>query len=160
MDADKFLQRAMADIGNALSSSELDMWGVGGSYADITERNALSRTQSLVSQVEMLISQAQRIQPLVSPIPPISIAQGNVVSDIIFDNIFTDYAFHEKIEQSKRELKAAWQRLTMEIQAGQLRQRALKQEVEQAASTLDHARKELQQVRQEAFARVVANSKS
>ena len=81
--------------------------------ADMMERNALVNAQGNASQVEMLVSQATRASPQVQPIGRIDIARGSVafsscflllisasyflsslISDVFFDNIFTDMAFH------------------------------------------------------------------
>jgi hypothetical protein len=61
-NADKFLMRATLDIQDAEHSATADIWNVGVAFAEMAENNVLSRCQQHVSQVEMLISQAQRIQ--------------------------------------------------------------------------------------------------
>lgn len=83
--------------------------------ADAMERNALRNAQANASQVEMLVDQATRISPVVQPVGRVNIAQGSVsflsffaltsllihyraiMSDIFFDNFFTDMAFHSNI---------------------------------------------------------------
>ena len=91
--------------------------------ADMMERNALVNAQGNASQVEMLVTQAIRASPRVQPIGRIDIARGSVVfsscffiyftnfnlfsfpyssllSDVFFDNIFTDMAFHSNYRSS------------------------------------------------------------
>ena len=88
--------------------------------ADMMERNALVNAQGNASQVEILVSQAMRASPPprgVQPIGRLDIARGfvascilflfpflliptlsfpysSLLSDVFFDNIFTDMAFH------------------------------------------------------------------
>jgi hypothetical protein len=83
--------------------------------ADMMERNALVNAQGNASQVEILVNQAMRASPPprgVQPIGRIDIARGfvaififiyivlisfphsSLLSDVFFDNIFTDMAFH------------------------------------------------------------------
>ena len=156
LDADKFLQRAIADINEALEASDYDVWGVGGQWADVAERSALGKAQAHASQVEMLISQAQRIQPAVDAIGPMSIAQGNFMSDIMFDNIFSDLAFHDKIQASMVGLQRAQRALKVQISAAGERKARAQSEVDQAKQLLDTRRKELQDMRALAFERVAA----
>lgn len=75
------------------------------------ERSALRNAQSQAYTAETLVNQASQISPHVRPIGPIQIAEGsvhvaghrpflilsrNLVSDVLFDNIFSDLAFHSK----------------------------------------------------------------
>ena len=86
--------------------------------ADMMERNALVNAQANASHVEMLVSQAIRASPRVQPVGRVDIARGyrrfliqlstffiltpafsfpsSIMSDVFFDNIFTDLAFHSK----------------------------------------------------------------
>lgn len=61
-EADQYLRNAIMSIQDAENSATADVWGVGGTFAEVTESNALSRCEQLVSQVQMLINQAQRMQ--------------------------------------------------------------------------------------------------
>lgn len=79
------------------------------------ERNALRNAQASASQAEFLIDQARKASPAVQTVARVSIAKGfviqhfpllfhsnitiflrfrSIVSDVFFDNIFTDIAFH------------------------------------------------------------------
>ena len=85
--------------------------------ADMMERNALVNAQANASQAEMLVGQATRASPRVQPVGRVDIARGyshpshlvflllisvffffsfhsSLISDVFFDNIFTDMAFH------------------------------------------------------------------
>ncbi|KAL3425567.1 hypothetical protein PVAG01_02358 [Phlyctema vagabunda] len=154
IDAQKFLDRAEKDVHDALSASDMDLWGVGGSFADMQERSALSSAQNHCSQVEMLISQARRLSPHVRDFPPINIAKGNFMSDIVFDNIFSDMAFHDKIEDSRMQIMGAKRELKTEVITAGQRRDAVKQEVDGKGAVLGSKRRELQDVRAAAFERI------
>ena len=75
----------------------------------------------------------------------------------MFDNIFTDLAFHDKIKQSKYDVDQAASRLSQQYQLAVQRQGALKQDMEAAEKDLKNARIALQKVRQDAFEKVAAS---
>ncbi|KAF8900432.1 hypothetical protein CPB84DRAFT_1815383 [Gymnopilus junonius] len=138
------------NIQEALGYSQYDMWG-GGSMADMMERNALRNAQANASQVEMLVDQARRISPIVQPVGRVNIAQGAIVSDIFFDNFFTDMAFHNKIKQSAAQVLLANQRLRVERDAAKTRADAAGAQLLRAAKVLDSRRKELFDFRRATF---------
>lgn len=150
------MKRAMLHVEGALDASRMDMLGFGGSFADLAERDELSKCQMQVMSVTHLISQAQGLQPLIQPLPNIRIAQGNFMSDIVFDNIFTDMNFHEKIKDTKMDLTKAQKTLNSQVEEAKGRQTAIKADLDYATQTLEFSRKELQQVRQQAFESVGA----
>jgi len=78
----------------------------GGAMTDMMERNVLSSAEGYASQAQILVQQAMMASPQVQPIGEISIAHGSIMSDVIFDNIFTDMAFHDKIKASARNVQA------------------------------------------------------
>jgi hypothetical protein len=153
-DAQVIMARVLGDMQIALQYSNRDVWGFGGSFADIAERNALSQAAAGASQVEMLLSQAQRIQPAVEAIGPMRVAQGNLMSDFLFDNIFSDLAFHGKIEKSNAEIQQAALNLRRQLDVARARENQCRKDAAQAAEHLEASRRELQQVREDAFKRV------
>ncbi len=156
-NANKTLQQSLAEIDEALSYSKMDAWGVGGGFADMGERHALSKASSGVSQVEMWIEQARRIQPAVGSLGPMNIARGNMLGDVLFDSFFSDLRFHEKIRDSQAQLQRASQRLALERQNSSKRIAECNRNVDQAAARLENARKELQHMRQRAFEQVASS---
>lgn len=153
-DADMFLKRAFVDIQDAKSSATMGAWGVGGTFTAMAENNALSRCQQHVSQTEMLISQAQRDQPAIRHIGDMKIAQMDFLSNVVFDNIFSDMAMRSRIMDSMRQLTLAQASLQKEIAAQNVRVRDAQAEVNQAKTVLDGKREELQRVRATAFQRL------
>ena len=96
---------ALRNIGDALGASTWDTWG-GGTWSDMMERDSLARTQGCVSKVHMLVDQAMRSSVEVQPLREMRIDQGHFLSDVVFDNLFTDMAQHERIEQSRAEIQS------------------------------------------------------
>ncbi|KAF8999853.1 hypothetical protein BDQ17DRAFT_1410589 [Cyathus striatus] len=134
----------------ALSYSRWDMWG-GGGMSDMMERNALRSAQALAYQAENLVDQARRISPQVEPVARVNIAQGSVISDVFFDNIFTDMAFHNKIKTSAAQVLLANNRLKAERDAAMARAETAGSQLNQAAKTLQARRGELDGLRRGIF---------
>lgn len=118
------------------------------------ERDALAKAQNNVHAVIRHMDNAQRLQPAIRPLSDIMIDQGHMFSDVLFDNIFTDMAQHDRIEQSERQMVQAMQQLQRQI--GEQRERAAEADrrVQGAAAELEAARGGLQRVRAEAFERL------
>jgi hypothetical protein len=154
-DADKKMNLCQRAIGEALNASEADIWGFGGPFADFYERDYLSQAQSHASNVEMLVDMARRTQPLVQPIGQMKIAASSFVSNILFDNIFTDLAFNDMIKASEVDVRKAYYNLQNQLRVAKERLVRLQSEARRAEESLQAARKSLEKVRQEAFARVV-----
>ncbi|KAH6693368.1 hypothetical protein BKA61DRAFT_279489 [Leptodontidium sp. MPI-SDFR-AT-0119] len=150
-EAEKFLQRALEDILDAESHATMDMWGVGGTFAEMAEHSALSRCQQHVSQVEQLISQAQRVQPAVQRIGDMRIAQMDFMSNVVFDNIFSDIHMRDRIQESLKQLQAARTALQRELGASDRRRDGIKMELNALQAVLDRRRRELQECRKRAF---------
>jgi len=154
LDADKFLKRAIDDIEHAMSASMADLWGVGGKAAEMAENSALSRAQSHCSQVEMLMGQANRLQPAINHIGEIEIAQQHFLGDVLFDNIFSDLSMRDKIKTSRAQLHAAQRGLTAELNKSEERVKKARAETQLAKMVLDEKRGELQRVRAAVFDRL------
>ena len=155
-DADKKMNAAHQAIQDALHASRADMLGFGGVFADVKERNSLSLAQSNADQVQMLVDMARRAQPLVEPIGHMEIAQGNFMSDVLFDNIFTDMNFHSKIQAAELSLKKAHSNLLRQGDAATSRSDNLKIQARDAEGILQQTRNNLDRVRREVFRRVNA----
>ncbi|KAF5375425.1 hypothetical protein D9615_007935 [Tricholomella constricta] len=151
--ADRTITACKAKVQEALGYSQWDMWG-GGGMSDVMERNALSMAQSLAKQTEMLCRQAQSISPFVNPVGRLEIAQGSLMSDVFFDNIFTDMAFHRKITASAADLERAHSRLKAERDAAQKRANNAGTQLIEVSQTLEADRIALDSFRRETFQRV------
>lgn len=156
-DAQNIMKGAIMSIQEALDYSRMDMFG-GGSMVDMMERNALCNVEVLITQCQMQVMQAQRMSAAVQPLPPINIARGNIMSDVFFDNIFTDMAFHDKIKQSAIELQRAAASLDQQAGAAKQRHADLSQNLPQLARTLEDSRAALQKARELAFERVAGRT--
>ncbi|CAJ2501264.1 Uu.00g041170.m01.CDS01 [Anthostomella pinea] len=151
--AQQRLNAAATATEEALDYSRMDMSG-GGSLTDMMERNALSQAETQVSQMMSLVSQAQRMSPHVQALPPVRIAQDSLMSDVFFDNIFTDMDFHDKIKGSKDELQRCGGALRAQLANAQARHHACEQETSAKSQALKDARLELQRARERIFERI------
>ena len=120
------------------------------------ERNALSRGEIAWTEARMLVEQAARTSPEVHPLPQVNIAQGNLMSDVFFDNIFTDMQFHEKIKQSQSELERAAVNLQTQKEQAEQRCSSLNEQLRQQAQGLESSRVALQKLRENAFQQYTA----
>ncbi|WRT68572.1 uncharacterized protein IL334_005550 [Kwoniella shivajii] len=151
--ASESMKLALGSMKDALSYSTWDMWG-GGSMSDMMERNALSTAERYWSNVQMLNQQAKFSSPYVNDLPKVDVAMGNIMSDVFFDNIFTDMAFHDKIEHSNRDLNIAADALERNLQEAQIRYDQIAVDLKGKEKRLEDARRELQNKRSEIFNRV------
>ena len=152
-DAEGFMTQALQSLDDARSHSRMDMFG-GGTLSDMMERNALSKAQNATDKVKMLVQQAQRLSPDVQGLGDINIDQGHAMSDILFDNIFSDMAQHDRIKDSQAQAQREAQTLRNVSVRTQERSKQLQQEAATALTHLETSRRELQQIRQDAFEKV------
>lgn len=152
-EASKRIKSSLLDIEDALDASRLDMFG-GDAAADAMERSSLHKAEMNVVQAQMLILQAQNICPAVASLPPVKIAQGNIMSDVLFDNIFSDLNFHDKIKDSRAEVQRCDQVARAQLAAAQERCQASEQQLKAHSGALTTARSELQRTRQRIFQRL------
>lgn len=153
------LNGALMSMEDALHASRRDMYG-GGTFSDMMERNALNKAENLVRQAKMLVAQAQRVSPMVRPLPAVNIAQGNLLGDVFFDNIFSDMAFHEKIQQSNLEVRHCSQSLNIDLMSATQRHMELLREADLKNEVVRQARVRLQRAREAAFQRVSGRAAS
>ncbi|KAM0328654.1 hypothetical protein ACHAQA_005066 [Verticillium albo-atrum] len=149
------LKYALEKMESALSHSRMDMFG-GGSMADAMERSSLRKAEAAVSEARMQVLRAQRMSPFVGDLPDVDIAQGNIMSDVFFDNIFTDMQFHDKIKASResvRKCAAVMDRLGSDAKG---RLNALQAELREKEKILEETRQALQKEREAVFEKVLA----
>ena len=152
-EEEKAMKACALQIDKALSYSTVDVFG-GGGFSDYLERSALGRADGAAAQVYRLHEQARKISPHILPLPPLMIAQGDLFADVFFDNIFTDLAFHKKIQQSAEELKRAAYQLLQNQHATDERLEDLTKEMSSASEQLEQERNQLQKVRERIFDRL------
>jgi hypothetical protein len=153
-EAAKHLAQAMSYMEEALSCSRMDMFG-GGTMTDMMERSALQQAEMLVNNAYWMVEQARRQSPAVGGLPPVHIAKGSIMSDVFFDNIFTDMDFHDKIKASRKELEASTKTLEGQLGAAKHRQQQLESEAGIKSTALEASRVELQRARERIFERMV-----
>lgn len=155
--AQQRLNGALMSMEDALHASRRDMFG-GGTFTDMMERSALQQAESQVQQAKMLVRQARRCSPAVRNLPPVRIDQGSLFADVFFDNIFTDMAFHEKIQQSNLEVQRCADALNWDLGAAKHRHMDLSRGTDQKGAAMRQARFNLQKAREAAFERISSAS--
>jgi hypothetical protein len=83
---------------------------------------------------------------------------GNIWSDIVFDNIFTDMQMHERVKDSIAKVDRAGNQCSRIIRGREDGLGNLNGEIRRAEARLKEARVELQRAREEAFNRVAAGA--
>ncbi|RYP32029.1 hypothetical protein DL766_004139 [Monosporascus sp. MC13-8B] len=131
------LNSALSHIEDALDHSRMDI--LGG-----------------VRQMEMLVMQAQRYSDGVQTLPPVRVPQGNLMGDVLFDNIFSDMEFHEKIKASREEARRCGSVLMNQVQAAHARVQECQAEMDQLSEVLSGARAVLQKARERIFDRITS----
>ncbi|KAL8917309.1 MAG: hypothetical protein Q9208_008030 [Pyrenodesmia sp. 3 TL-2023] len=152
-DAQQFMSQALEHLHEARSHSRMDMFG-GGTLSDMMERDALSKAQNATDKIKMLVDQAQRLSPAIQGLGSIDISHGHVMGDIVFDNIFSDMEQHDRIKESQAQAEKEARTLQDLVAKAQQRSGQLQQEANAALTRLETSRKELQQIRQDAFERL------
>ena len=148
---------AQDSMQQALSYSSWDMFG-GGSMSDMMERNALFQADRYVQEAVRMADLAKNHSPFVKDLPPVRLNHGNIISDVLFDNIFTDMMFHDEIQRGAQEVIRCRQQLLLQLRDAEERHRTLQQQVKARAAELEDSRKELQKARERAFASAVNGS--
>ncbi|KAK3191470.1 hypothetical protein K4F52_002284 [Lecanicillium sp. MT-2017a] len=152
--ANGIMKSAMGQIESALSASRFDMFG-GGSMADMMERSRLSKADQLIMRARVLATRAQSASPFVRDLPEVNINHGNLMSDVFFDNVFTDMAFHEEIKRSQREAHRFLVALVEQGNQAVQRRSELEDVLKVQEREMVEARAELQKAREGAFEQVL-----
>ena len=151
--ANQQLSATRVDMNDALGASDVDRFG-GGALFDMLERDSLSQGQVKLTECLRAMDDARRSQPAIPALSEVNIDNGHFVSDVLFDNIFTDMAQHDRITSSTAQVDRALSHLKsiMGEQNGRVRQ--AEEQHSQASKQLEDARVDLQRIRSEAFDRV------
>jgi chromosome segregation ATPase len=147
------IQSAAAAMQEALQMSRFDLMG-GGSFADMMERNELSKAAVAISEALRHMDEARRLQPAITHLREIHVDMGHIVSDVMFDNIFSDMAQHDRIHETNKQLMQAMAQLKEQITMQSQRAQSAKSALNQASASMEEARNELQSIRAEAFERL------
>ncbi|KAH0429078.1 hypothetical protein CcaCcLH18_08705 [Colletotrichum camelliae] len=157
MDAMKRMGDALRNMDDALSHSRMDMFG-GGTMTDMMERSALQRAESATQEARMLVMQAQRMTPYIGDLPPFNINHGNLMGDVLFDNIFTDMAFHDEIKKSRMSVERCTQALSRFLHETRDRHERLMRDGRERERRLDETREALQKERERLFEMIAGNA--
>ncbi|KAJ9111334.1 hypothetical protein QFC20_002625 [Naganishia adeliensis] len=146
--ADRTMIGAARSLAQAEDASTWDMFG-GGAMMDMMERSALSEAQRQADTARMLVMQARTLQPAIQELAMLDMPQGNLMSDMFFDNIFIDMAFHQKIQAAVARSRQVHQSLRSVLAQSQSHLATLKTHGATAEAELNRSRKRLEDVRKE-----------
>ncbi|TDZ29853.1 hypothetical protein C8035_v004041 [Colletotrichum spinosum] len=152
-EAARRMGHALAHIDDALAHSRMDMFG-GGSMSDMMERSALHRGEMATQEARMLVVQARRMTPFVGELPAVNINHGSLMGDVLFDNIFSDMAFHDEIKRSRVSVERSTHVLSRFLRETRDRHAALSRELTDRETRLEETRVALQKERERLFERV------
>lgn len=152
--SDKAMTQALREIDQALSYSRMDMFG-GGAMSDMMERSHLTKADRLVMMARNHAERAQRASPHVRDLPEVRINHGNIMSDVFFDNIMTDYAFHQEIKRGQQEVLRCYACLQDLGHSADRRRQELHAQLTNQEQELKTARSDLQRAREEVFQSVL-----
>lgn len=147
------LTAAREHLGSARSMSQMDLFG-GGTMSSLQKRNYLERAESAISQVRMLQEQLSQVAPQLGDLGSMNIASGSIWGDVVFDNIFSDMAMHDKIKESLEQINRAGNKCGNVIRQQEAREKELIAELKEADMRVQEARATLQRVREGAFRKV------
>lgn len=141
---------ALRHMDDSRGSSQMDMMG-GGALFDMMERDSLAKGQMQLSNALRHYEEAMRMQPAIPPLNEVNIDQGHLMSDVLFDNIFSDMAQHDRIKSAQAQMMHAADQLKAETAQQEQRARDALDQLKQAQAQLEDARRRLQRIRSEAF---------
>ncbi|KAH6683774.1 hypothetical protein F5X68DRAFT_277265 [Plectosphaerella plurivora] len=153
-EANDQLKLALGQMDQALSYSQADIIGFdSGAYM---KRNCLHKAEMYCAEARMRTMRAQTLNPAIRNLPDVNIDQGSIMMDVVFDNIFSDMDFHDKIKTSKRSIETCQRALTETSAECVARQEALIEELNIRQTVLSDTREALQQERAAIFAMVLS----
>lgn len=141
---------AVRNLSDARGASQMDMLG-DVALMDIMERDALAKGQMQLTNALRHYGEAMRMQPAIPPLSNVNIDHGHLISDVLFDNIFTDMAQHDRIKSAHAQMERAAVQLREETGRQEERAKGSGQQLKEAKGHLEGARKRLQGIRSEAF---------
>ncbi|KAL4916774.1 hypothetical protein BDW62DRAFT_218594 [Aspergillus aurantiobrunneus] len=145
------IKQALLAIFEGIRQCERDKWGFCGLLADMQQQTCLSQAQQRVSQTQMLVKQAMRLDCHVHPLPAMDIVQHDMISGLIFDSMWYNISLLNRVQQSFNEVQHAEQVLGTQLRRTKSRAADLQEDVGEAAATHENAQRELRRIREQAF---------
>lgn len=155
--AAKLANSARMSMDKALDYSRADMFG-GGMMMDAMERSHLGKADKAIYEARRLAARAKEASHMVAEMPSVNVNTGNIMSDVFFDNIFTDMAFHEEIKRAMSELQRLLDTMMRELDASRNRHAGLLSQAQVAEQNLTDARQVLQTARSSIIEQVLTGT--
>ncbi|KAH6918168.1 hypothetical protein BKA70DRAFT_1246438 [Coprinopsis sp. MPI-PUGE-AT-0042] len=140
--ANATMNTAASNIQDAITFSMMDIAQRGGGNPDLAKRTWLKHTTRNVNEAKALVQKAIAACPRVQPMPEVTIAGKSYWSDVFFDNVSSDVAFHSKIKESAGHVQTAQQKVRQEYATAAVRKQ-LATEVLKAITTELESREKL-----------------
>jgi hypothetical protein len=97
--ANQCLVAALQLLEASLQTNTFDLFVQGG-YANWVIHSDLAQARDLAARAQFLVQEVRRIEPEIPHIGDIQIEQDNLVFNVIFDNIFTDFRVRQIIQDA------------------------------------------------------------
>lgn len=157
--AQQHMQRALSEVQSALTASMYDIAGTGNNfYADMQEHSALGRAEAEAQRMYGYVMAAVAICPDLSAfhMPPVHVQQGDILGDVMFDNVYTDMHYHQQHQRSQAQLQAAAAVLAQMHAHAVGAQATAAAASESTRAAVQHSRSTLTAIRDRIFASVTA----
>ncbi|TDL19857.1 hypothetical protein BD410DRAFT_398652 [Rickenella mellea] len=154
----KVSQAALVALRQSSRMAQYDTIGFMDFYSQTQESEYLIQAQFLISKAEGFLHQARSLQPSVKSFPAGIVIQPEWLN-VVFDNVYNDYLYQQKVEKSVRSVLAYCQAIEYELNASHVRTNSTTQVVRDAKDFLRSRRLELTAVRREIFKRVAEDMK-
>ncbi|THH05649.1 hypothetical protein EW145_g4640 [Phellinidium pouzarii] len=145
--------QALSSLQSANISATYDTFGAGGLWAEMAERDDLLRAQTLAAEAKRHLERARGEQPLVNSVPG-----GQIVNpewlNVVFDNMYTDFVFQQKIKQSLASVGRFREGINVECTLSASRLESNTRAAVDAREFLKSRRKALVSIRREILRRV------
>ncbi|KAF2719263.1 hypothetical protein K431DRAFT_113764 [Polychaeton citri CBS 116435] len=154
---EEVVRQAKAWLDEHQTQMNHDKYALGALQTAAKSLRAATATQMNITEGRRHIDEARRASPNIGHIDEIQLPHGHIMSDVLFDNIFTDMAQHDRIVDSDRQVKKAVSQLKeMIVKQDQVLKERMSQ-AQDAGKELEMARRELQRIRAEAFAQLTGD---
>ncbi|GAT30145.1 similar to An12g05640 [Aspergillus luchuensis] len=145
------LREVLLNLAETLRYCERDLWSFGSTLADWRQQDCLSRAQQKVTQTQMLVAQARRLDPRVQALPAMNIVQHDWVGELVFGTFLFHTDFLGMMQQSVLEVKRAEEVLAAQVRQAKSREDDMQAQVEDARMAFETAQQDLRQLRYELF---------
>ncbi|KAF5366819.1 hypothetical protein D9758_006558 [Tetrapyrgos nigripes] len=152
-EADNLVEWSLSYIDEGLRC--YDDWGMYGNGVLVEMERQFNKATQAISQVNSLLSQARKIEPVVQSMPPLKVYDPCIVGDIVVKYGVKMCNSAAKVRLNKETITAAHETIKSEILSANHRNGQLKADLEEAEEVMRDTEGELDNVRREIWEQVV-----